>query len=181
MQTRPDYSSYHLHELEAALESIDESTNPEEVKIIRGYIEKGGYTYPKEPKEPEVAGVRFVSAGYKWLLVSVLSVLFVANLYFLAVDLRVIALIPLTLQGSMLWMIQKNHKYTRSLIKIWSALLIIAGSFGMLSMSFATEINWPKLAGNVLKLGGGIMFFALSNRVVELVVVSYNKPSEPTR
>jgi hypothetical protein len=86
MQTRPDYSSYHLHELEAALANIDESTNPEEAKIIRGYIEKGGYTYPKES---EVAGVRFVSATYKWFLVSVLAVLFVANLYFLVVDHRI--------------------------------------------------------------------------------------------
>jgi hypothetical protein len=178
MQTRPDYSSYHLHELEAALANIDESTNPEEAKIIREYIEKGGYTYPKES---EVAGVRFVSATYKWFLVSVLAVLFVANLYFLAVDHRIIALIPLTLQGGLLFMIQKNHKYTRSLIKIWSALLIISGSFGILSMFYTTEVNWPKLADNVFKLGGGLLFFALSNRFVELVLVSSNKPLEPTR
>jgi hypothetical protein len=178
MQTQPDYSSYHLHELEAALANIDESTNPEEAKIIRGYIEKGGYIYPKEP---EVVGVRFVSATYKWILVVVLAVLFVANLYFLAVEHRIIALIPLTLQSGMLYVIQKNHRYTRSLIKIWSTLLIISGSFGILSMFYATEVNWPKLAGNVLTLGGGLIFFALSSRFVELVLVSSNKPSEPTR
>jgi guanyl-specific ribonuclease Sa len=60
MSDTPDYSSYHLHELEAALREIDETERPEEARLIRETIAKGGYVYPTAPP---VTGVRFGKKG----------------------------------------------------------------------------------------------------------------------
>ena len=169
MQHRPDYSLYHLHELEAALADIDESENPEEARIIREHIEKGGYTYPVEPK---MVGVRFVNAIYKWFLVSVLALLLLANLIALVMG-DIGALVPIAVHGGLLFMIYVNHKYTRAVIKILCALMMIAGLSGVISTFFV--MDWLRLVSGVLIFGGGLTIFVLSNRFVELVRASPDK------
>ena len=163
MRSRPDYSVYHLHELKTALADIDEAANPEEAKIIREYIAKGGYTYPR------VMGVRFISSAYKWALVAVIAVLFLTNLYSLVLGRTLIALVPLVVQGAILFVIFKKHKYARGLIMIWAALLIVSGSFGLFAMYYAPEISWPELAYHGLVLLAGALFFALANKCIELL------------
>ena len=174
MQHQPDYSSYHLHELEAALADIDESKNPEEASIIREHIKKGGYTYPVDSVEPKVVGVRFVNASYKWFLVSVLSLFFLGNLIALVIG-HIATLVPIALQGSLLFMIYMNHKYTRALIKVWSSLIMISGLSGAISTFFAPDMDWSRLVSGMLIFGGGLMIFVLSNRFVELVQASPDK------
>ena len=177
MKPRPDYSIYHLHELECALAKIDETTNREEAEVIREYIKKGGYIYPKEL---EIIGVRFVSATYKWALVSVLVILLLTNFYLLVIADRLLAVVPIAFQATILGVIYRKHKHTRRLIKAWSMLLVISGTFGALAQYFAQELDWMELADHLVTFAGGMAFFVLSNRFVELVPVG-NKPLESTR
>lgn len=174
MANRPDYSLYHLHELEDALRSA----NSNEAQIIRELIAKGDYAYPKERG---IASVHFSSTTYKWALVAVLLILFAINLYSLVLGNRLLALVPLALQGTILFMIYTYHKHTRTLIKVWSGLLIISGSFGLLSMLYAPEFERRALLDHFLTLAGGLLFFMLSNRFVELVPVRSSEPLESTR
>jgi len=169
MENQPNYSLYHLHELERALMNIDPAANPDEAKIIKEYIAKGGFDYPKEPN---IVRVRFVNATYKWTVVAVLACLFFVNLYALISVQNVRALVPLTLQGTILFMIYRNHKYTRSLIKVWSALLIISGVSGILSKFYAFEADWIEVADHVLTVAGGVLIIVLSNKFVERVSVT---------
>ncbi len=171
MENKPNYSLYHLHELERALINIDPMANPEEAEIIKGYIAKGGFVYPKEPK---IVGVRFVNSTYKWALVAVLAYFFLINLYTLVSAHNVSALVPLTLQGTILFMIYRNHKYTRGLIKAWSALLIVSGVAGILSKFYAFEIDWSEAADHILTFAGGVLIIVLSNKFVELVSAGAN-------
>lgn len=175
MEPRPDYSIYHLQELESALAKIDETANREEAEVIREYIKRGGYTYPKEP---EIIGVRFVSATYKWALVSVLTILFLTNFYLLVIADRLLAVVPIAFQAAILLVIYRKHKHTRGLIKAWSTLLVISGAFGALAQYFAQELDWIKLADHLVTFAGGMAFFVLSNRFVELVPMGSNQPLE---
>ncbi len=178
MRSIPDYSSYHLHELEEALKDIDESSNPEEARTIREFIARGGYVYPTEPP---IERVCFANAAYKWSLVVVLTVLLSLNLIIFASAHYLRSLIPIVLQGTILFMIYRNHKYTRMLIKIWCGLLILSALFGFLAMYYAPAIEVPALAEHGTTLVVGLVFLVLANRYVHLIPVRFNKPPESTR
>lgn len=173
----PDYSAYHLHELERALENLDESARPEEARAIREHIARGGYVYPTEPAIEKVA---FTNAAYKWSLVGALGALALFNLAaFLFTDMR--ALIPLVLQGALLFMIHQNHKHTRAVIKVWSALLVVSALFGFLAMSKAPDFDAATLAEHAARLVIGLAFLLLADRCVSLIPVDPNKPMESAR
>lgn len=169
MSEMPNYSVYHLHELESALREIDEKTHPEEAKIIREYIAKSGYTYPAEAR---VANVAFTSAGYKWSLVAILCLLLFLNLAGLIRHGALIALIPITVQGGILTAIFTKYKHTRALIKIWSGVLIIGALFHFISIAYAPFINISMLIDPTLTLLLGTFFLFLADRSVALVPVA---------
>jgi len=173
----PDYSAYHLHELERALRDLDESARPEEASAIREYIARGGYVYPTEPAIEKVA---FSHTAYKWALVGVLGALALFNLAtFLFTDMG--ALIPLVLQGALLLMIRQNHKHTRAMIKVWSALLIVSALFGFPAMVYAPDFDAARFAEHALKLAVGLAFLLLADRCVSLIPVAPSRPPEPAR
>jgi hypothetical protein len=178
MSGSPDYSSYHLHELEQALKDLDEAAKPEEARAIREHIAKGGYVYPTEPPTEKIA---FINAAYKWALVGVLGALALFNLaaFVLTLDMR--ALIPLVLQGALLLMIRRKHKHTRALIKVWSALLIASALLQFMAMHYAPELEAAELAEHVVTLVVGLAFLLLADRCVSLIPVDPNKPMEPAR
>ena len=123
METQKNYGSYHLHELERALSNINEQDNPEEARLIREYIAKGGYQYPAHL----TARATFTSAPFKWTLVTVISFLLLANIVSLLTG-ALIALIPMAIQGILLFMIFTRHKNIGAMLKIWTFLLTIAGA-----------------------------------------------------
>jgi hypothetical protein len=177
MNSIPDYSAYHLHELERALKDLDESARPEEARAIREHIARGGYVYPTEPAIEKVA---FTHAAYKWLLVGVLGVLALFNLAtFFFTDIR--ALIPLVLQGALLFMIGQNHRHTRMLIKVWCALLIASALFGFLAMVYAPDFDVARFGEHTLKLLVGLVFLLLADRCVSLIPVDLSTAPEPAR
>ena len=124
MNTQKNYGSYHLHELERALANINEQDNPEEARLIREYIAKGGYQYPAHLTARAV----FTSAPFKWTLVAVLSFLLLANLVSLLTG-ALIALIPIAIQGILLFMIFTRHKNIGAMLKIWTSFITLAGAF----------------------------------------------------
>lgn len=167
MRNMPDYSSYHLKELEQALKEIDVNANPKEAKLIRGYMAKGGYTYP----ETKFDRVEFTNAGYKWSLVVVLLLLFFTNLFIFLVSADILSMVPAIIQGVILLAIYKKHKYTRLLIQLWSALLILSAIAGFIAMFYAPDFNGADVVGNAFRLFIGAAFFVLANKYVRLVPV----------
>lgn len=172
MKNTPDYSTFHLHELADALKRIDESTNPEEAKIIREFMTRGGYVYPTEP---ETERVEFTNAAYKWVLVAVLSALFLLNMIILVTTHHLWSLVPMTFQGTILLMILNDYKYTRMLIKLWCALLMVSALFGFLSLYYASNVDISDVVEHIFKLGIGVVFIMLSDRYVKLIPITGSK------
>jgi hypothetical protein len=177
MSGTPDYSAYHLHELQRALEQLDEAAHPDEARTIREYIAKGGYVYPTEAA---IAKVVFVNAIYKWSLVVVLASLAVFNFAAVAVSHKPFALIPLVLQVALLSMIRREHKYTRAVIKVWSVLLMLGALLRLWSMAYATEVDAVEIADRVITLAIGLAFLLFADRCVELVPVASETVEQST-
>lgn len=58
MNGKVNYEILHLSELEEALKGLDEDVNPEEVRLIKELIDKGGYKYPPETNRESVETVQ---------------------------------------------------------------------------------------------------------------------------
>ncbi len=171
----PDYRSYHLHELEEALRGIDEDSNPDEANLIRDYIAQGGYVYPPETR---IERVEFTHAGYKWLLVLILSLLLTMNSFIFAVSANFLSMIPMVIQGIILLAISINHKYARVLIKLWCALMILSSMAGFMSMHYAPEFNGADFIENSVTLLIGVAFLVLADKHVQLVPVQHDSVSQ---
>jgi len=175
MGNPPNYSTYHLDELEKALANIDESKKPEEAEIIRGYIEKGGYSYPTPPL---IDKVKFISPTYKWSLTLILTYLLAYNAYALISWKTLIALVPITIQSILLYMIFKNHKHVRTLIKVWSVVLLVSAFFGFLSIYYATEVTAARVIDHLFSLVVGLSYLVFADKCVELVPHGSNRVAE---
>lgn len=185
----PDYSVYHLNELELALSMIDELANPDEARTIRSYIEKGGYKYPTGVMEsthetlsrPTVEAIQkasrtkvakcvsFSNDRYRKLLSGVIWCLFAINTLTLVLAQEPRALLPLAFQGSILAAIYLRHRYARLLIKTWCGLLIFSGAAQLLSMVLLSSFSTWSVIWNVIVLATGIAFLVPVSRYVHLV------------
>lgn len=178
MDARPDYRLYHLSELHDALSKIDEAAFPEEAQIIREYIAKGGYVYPREP---EVVGVQFRNSAYKWSVAGCVFWLFLENLYALSFKGILLALIPVSVQGAVLLSIATKHKWTMTLVKAWAVLLMVSGVFGGMALYYAQYVEWSDWMEHIGTFAIGVWFFSLADRSIGFVLASSNKPLESTR
>jgi hypothetical protein len=194
----PNYSLYHLHELEAALKNVDELVKPDEARVIKEFIRNGGYKYPvvlstprpdhevdvKDPRNYSevvslctVKQVAFTSARYKFTLVFILSSLLLLNVIAWLVSRNSALFVSIAFQGGLLSMIFLKHKYTRALIKVWSSFLIAAGVTGFLSMLFYSSRSLSALIWNAICLSVGLSFLLWANRSVLLVPYPSHAPS----
>ena len=123
METQKNYGSYHLHELERALSNINEQDNPEEARLIREYIAKGGYQYPAHLTARAV----FTSAPFKWVLVAVLSFALLPLFNSLLTG-ALMALVPIAIHVILLVMIFTRHKNLGAMLKAWTYLMTIGGA-----------------------------------------------------
>jgi hypothetical protein len=185
----PDYSAYHLHELEAALSIIDELANPDEARTIKSYIEKGGYKYPTGVMEftqatlskPTVEStqkasrtkvakcVSFSNDRYRKILSGVIWCLFSINLLTLVLAQEPLALLPLAFQGSILAAIYLRHRYARLLIKTWCGLLIFSAAARLLGMVLLSSFSSGGVIWNLIVLTTGVAFLVPVSRYVHLV------------
>jgi len=178
----PDYSVYHLHELEVALKNVDEITNPNEAEEIRGYIKAGGYKYPmlgntsiETISGPVIMKVSFVNAKYKKLLVLMLGLLLFINLSTIVFAHNLVALIPATFQLFILTLIYQNHKYTRFLIKMWSGMAIVSGLSILLGMLLSDNFLVLDFIWGLIVFTVGLSFLLLANKYVHLVYANSNQ------
>ena len=167
METNPDYSKFHLSELQNELAKIDEESSPDRAKLIREYIAKGGYQYPAG--SPSIDYAVFENKTYKSALIACVTILLLINLAALALTLNFLALLPVSIQAVMLYLIYSNNKGVRTAVKLWSVLLIIAGSFGLLSQIYAPSVNIIELVFRLVLLGIGGYFLVFSNNSIRLV------------
>ena len=88
----------------------------------------------------KVTAVRFTSAAYKGLLMAFLGVLFLLNSLALLVGVMS-SLVPVVIQGALLWLIVGNHRKVRLFVQIWCAVLVVSGLYGVVSRLLAPEFN----------------------------------------
>ena len=166
MNETPNYSTYHLNELKSALTNIDEEKKPEEAKLIRKYIQKGGYTYPIVTP---IEKVNFVNKTYKWSLISIMLILLAINIYVFITWKNMSSLLPITLQSTILYLIYKNHKFARAFIKAWCILLIVSGFFRFLAMYYAPEFSISRFLNHALPFSYGLIYLIYADKCVYLV------------
>lgn len=124
--------------------------------------------------------VHFTSNTFKWVLVAVLSIFTLLDVASLATKPDIFSVLHLSLKVVILFMVFRNHKWVRTLVKLWSALLVISSIFALLSFVYATEITGLALVSYLGALGVGIYVFARSEKYIELVLKPSSNPLEST-
>ena len=165
MSYKVNYENLHLSELEDALKNINEESHPDEAEYIRNLISIGGYKYPEKTNN-----------YFKWVLIVLISIFLAINTFNFISYLYPLSLIPILIQGSILYMIVKKNKYLRTAVMLWSFLLIISGIFGLLSINMSLDaLDTYKLIDKSFNLIAGVLFFWLSGRFIILNEKAYNK------
>lgn len=122
--------------------------------------------------------VHFTSNAFKWVLVAVLSIFTLLDVASLATKPDIFSVLHFSLKVVILFMVFRNHKWVRTLVKLWSALLVISSIFALLSFVYATEITGLALVSYLCALGVGIYVFARSEKYIELVLKPSSNPLE---
>lgn len=179
MNTLPDYSRFHIHELKARLKALDPQVDQEEIQEIHKWIDKGGYQFPSSnPTDTNQTGysinrrairTKFHSPKFiKWL-VALMVVMLLLNFYgLLVMDLR-FALIPIAVQSAILYGLYKAHPMTKTLVKIWAGVIFAGGVFGLiagiLSGNFLSDL--PII--NIAYVVAGTYIWKKSERSMEVI------------
>jgi hypothetical protein len=167
----PDYSTYHLHELQAALANVDEQVRPGEAELIRGYIEKGGYKYPTEviASVHFAKRVEFSNKWYKKILFGFIGFLFCVNVLTLLVLQEPVALIPMIFQGGILTAIYWRNRFAKLLIKLWCGVVIFSGAAQFVGMLLLDNVSLGEGLWSFSMLTIGLGFLLATNRYVHLI------------
>lgn len=114
----------------------------------------------------EVTAVRFTHAGFKWSLVAFLGVLLLLN--GLALMLGVMSSLgPVVLQGALLWLIFDDHRKVRLLVRVWCAVLLASGLYGVVSRMGAPEMNGIAVGKDVVVSVIAAYFLLYAGRYIE--------------
>lgn len=116
--------------------------------------------------EAKVTAVRFTHAGYKWALMAFLGVLFLLNSLALLVGVMS-SLVPVVIQGGLLWLIVGGHRRVRLLVQIWCAVLVISGLYGIVSRLLAPDFNSIAMIKDVLVGVLAAFFLVYASRFIE--------------
>lgn len=116
--------------------------------------------------EAKVTAVRFTHAGYKGALMAFLGILFLLNTLALLVGV-ISSLVPVVVQGALLWLIVGNHRKVRLLLQIWCAVLVISGLYGVVSRMLAPELNTIALAKDAVVGVIAAFFLLYADRYIE--------------
>ena len=119
---------------------------------------------------PKVTAVRFTSAAYKGSLMAFLGVLFLLNALALLVGVMS-SLVPVIVQGALLWLIVGNHRKVRLLVQVWCAVLVISGLYGVVSRLLAPEFNGVAMGKDFLVGVFAAYFLVYASRYIEDVKV----------
>lgn len=166
MEYKTNYDILHVHELEAALSNLDEKKNPQEAEYIRGLIAQGGYRYPPETV---IDSAEIIHPVYKWGLLTFIALLMIVNFTSLLVYSKPLALVPITFQGVIVYMIFTYNKHLKTLIIVWSVLLIVAGCAGLLvKMLNPRVISLVEMVDPALFLVAGVLLITFAGSCIKL-------------
>lgn len=115
---------------------------------------------------PKVTAVRFTSAAYKGSLMAFLGVLFLLNSLALLVGVMS-SLVPVIVQGALLWLIVGNHRKVRLLVQVWCGVLVISGLYGVVSRLLAPEFNGVAMGKDFLVGVFAAYFLVYASRYIK--------------
>lgn len=114
----------------------------------------------------EVTAVRFTHAGFKWSLVAFLGVLFLLNALALLAGVMS-SLGPVLLQGALLWLIFDHHRKVRLMVRVWCAVLLVTGLYGLVSRMGAAEVSGIAIGKDVVVSIVAAYFLLYAGRYIE--------------
>lgn len=179
MNTLPDYSRFHIHELKDRLKALDPQVDQEEIQEIHKWIEKGGYQFPSSnPTDAPQAGysinrkavrTKFHSPKFIMWLVVLLSLMLLLNLYGLLVMHISFALIPIAIQSAILYGLYKAHPMTKTLVKTWAGVMFAGGAFGLISALMRGDFLSDLPITNIFYLVASAYIWKKSERSMEII------------
>lgn len=123
--------------------------------------------------------VEYRNQTFTRVLIALLTVLIVVNVLTFVWTGLLFVLVPIALQGVVLWALRKKWRYTRTIVRVWAAVLILAGATAAFATvlrlidfaAFGTtealqEINVASLIFRLALLGGGLYIFIMSKRYI---------------
>ena len=116
--------------------------------------------------QAKVTAVRFTNAGYRWSLMIFLGVLFLLNSLVLLVGVMS-TLLPVVVQGALLWLIVGNHRKVRLLVQVWCGVLVISGLYGVVSRMLAPEFNAVAMTKDIVVGAFAAYFLVYAARYIE--------------
>jgi len=164
MEYKVNYKIMHVHELEAALESINQESFPDEAAYIRELIEKGGY---KPPTHSIIKSADISNKYFKWIFLFLLTASAAGNLIFFLQTYIIPLLFAVSINAIIIFLILSKSAHMRTGIKIWGAFAIIGGSTGILRLLLITD-PWPltALIQPCFTFALGVLVIWLANKYV---------------
>ncbi|WP_162428844.1 hypothetical protein [Pontibacter pudoricolor] len=127
----------------------------------------------------------FTNSIFYWAIVSILGVLLFWNIYLTIAHARLLGLLPIIIQATLLLLIVTKHEYAKNGIKIWSSIFMI-GASGLqflgrslqdLSESFTNaDLQHYLTTGITIVIGIAVLYY--TNKTVKIVPV-VSEASEP--
>lgn len=179
MNTLPDYSRFHIHELKDRLKALDPQVDQEEIQEIHRWIEKGGYQFPSSnPTDAPQAGysinrkavrTKFHSPKFIMWLVVLLSLMLLWNLYALLYFRLTFALVSIAFDGAILYCLYRAHPTSKLLVKTWAGLMAVSGSFGLIASLLRGTLLSEHTWSNVFYVAIGIYVWKKSHQSMEVI------------
>lgn len=115
---------------------------------------------------------KFKNRMFEYSLIGYLISILCWNLYNFKTD-DFVGLIPIGIQGILLYLIFSKNKYVKNGIKIWSIILILSYGLSLIAklikIVLADEIIFSELMNKAAFLTIGILIYVFNEKYVELV------------
>jgi hypothetical protein len=179
MKNTPNYNLYHTHELKKRLTELDPKNDQDEIHEIQKLIDKGGYQFPSASSKindsigysikRKAVTTKFHSSKFILILYLALTILLAWNFYALIVFGLGLALIPIVFQSVILYCLYNAHVMSKPLIKIWAALMMASGFFGLIAAIFGKSISIDQFLIHIVYLTAGIYAWIKANQTMEII------------
>jgi hypothetical protein len=178
-----DYSLFHVHELKSKLSTLDPVSDQEEISEIKKHIDSGGYRYPSLDKNFDDAisimrksiGAKYNDEKFIFWIYIILASLLVWNIYALLILHAYFSIIAILFQCVLLFALYKAHPAVATLLKIWSALLVVSGFSGLIVLilgdAFIAAPPWKEL----VFIFGGFYIWRKTSKSIEAIYLEYEK------
>jgi len=115
--------------------------------------------------------IKFKEKAFEYSLIGYIILLLSWNLYGLTTG-NIKALLPITIQGVLIFLILSKNKNAKIGIKIWAIILILSHGISFLAKLFkiglGDEINLTELLTKAISLTIGILIYVCNEKYVEI-------------